>query len=84
MNASEKLQHFKIGATGVYGLQVITDSEDIQVAATQSRWVSVRLQVPYDAAAPGSYPVLFSIESFDDAGTVNEKIDEKSMLIVPK
>jgi polyferredoxin len=84
MNAAEKRQHFKVTAEGMYDLKVVTDSENLVVESTQSRWVSVRLQVPYDSAMPGSYPVLFTIEASDDDETVQEKLDEKSVFLIPR
>ena len=84
MNAAEKRQHFKVTAEGMYDLKVVTDSENLVVESTQSRWVSVRLQVPYDSAMPGSYPVRFTIEASDDDETVQEKLDEKSVFLIPR
>jgi cytochrome c oxidase accessory protein FixG len=84
MNAAEKRQHFKVSAEGMYELKVLTDSEDLVVESTQSRWVSVRLQVPYDSAVPGSYPVRFTIEASDDDETVHTSLDEKSVFLIPR
>jgi len=84
MNAAEKRQHFKITAEGMYDLKVVTDSEDVVVDSTQSRWVSVRLQVPYDSAVPGSYPVRFNIEATDDAEVVGDQLEEKSVFLIPR
>jgi polyferredoxin len=84
MNAAEKRQYFKVTAEGMYDLKVLTDSEDLVVDSTQSRWISVRLQVPYDSAMPGSYPVRFSIETVNRDGTVHEKLEEKSVFLIPR
>ena len=84
MNAAEKRQHFHIIASGMHDLKVMTDSEDLIVESTQSRWVSVRLQVPYDAAVPGSYPIQFTIEAFDDHEKSSEKLEEKSVFLMPR
>ena len=84
MNAAEKRQHFKVTAEGLYELKVLTDSEDLTVESTQSRWVSVRLQVPYDSAVPGSYPVRFTIEASDDNETGHTQIEEKSVFLIPR
>jgi cytochrome c oxidase accessory protein FixG len=84
MNAAEKRQYFKVTAEGMYDLKVLTDSEDLVVDSTQSRWISVRLQVPYDSAMPGSYPVRFSIETVNRDGTVHEKLEEKSVFLMPR
>ncbi len=84
MNAAEKRQHFKVTAEGMYDLKVLADSEDLVVESTQSRWVSVRLQVPYDSAMPGSYPVRFSIETANGDESVHEKLEEKSVFLMPR
>jgi polyferredoxin len=84
MNAVEKRQHFKVTAEGMYELKVMTDSEDLIVESTQSRWISIRLQVPYDSAMPGSYPVKFFIEASDDDQKVQDKLEEKSVFLIPR
>ena len=84
MNAVEKRQHFKVTAEGMYDLKVMTDSEDLIVESTQSRWISIRLQVPYDSAMPGSYPVKFFIEATDDDQKVQDKLEEKSVFLIPR
>jgi cytochrome c oxidase accessory protein FixG len=84
MNAAEKRQHFRVTAEGMYELKVMTDSEDLVVDSTQSRWVSVRLQVPYDSAVPGSYPVKFTIEATDDNEKVQDTLEEKSVFLIPR
>jgi cytochrome c oxidase accessory protein FixG len=84
MNAAEKRQHFRIMASGMKDLKVLTDSEDLLVESTQSRWVSVRLQVPYESAVSGNYPVLFTIETFDEIEKVSEKLEEKSVFLIPR
>lgn len=84
MNAAEKRQHFRVTAEGMYDLKVMTDSENLVVESTQSRWVSVRLQVPYDSAVPGSYPVKFTIEATDDDEKVQDTLEEKSVFLIPR
>jgi cytochrome c oxidase accessory protein FixG len=84
MNAAEKRQHFRIIASGMNDLNVLTDAEDLVVESTQSRWVTVRLQVPYDAAASGKYPIQFTIEAFDDTEKVSEMLEEKSIFLIPR
>jgi cytochrome c oxidase accessory protein FixG len=79
MNAAEEAQRFTISAEGLPGLQMDTDAQ-VMVASTESQWVSVRLQVPYDAAPAGSHPIHFSISSSSPA----ETIVEKSVFLVPR
>ncbi len=84
MNAAEKRQHFRILASGMNDLEVMIDSEDLVVESTQSRWVSVRLHVPYGSALSGKYPVQFTIEIFGDNEKAIEKIEEKSIFLIPR
>ncbi len=84
MNAAEKRQHFRIIASGMNDLKVLTDAEDLVVESTQSSWVTVRLQVPYDASISGKYPIVFTIEAIDDAAKVGEKLEEKSIFLIPR
>jgi len=79
MNAAEHEQRFTLAAEGIPGLTMMTDDQAI-VASTESKWISVRLQVPYDAIAAGSHPIYFSITS----GSPIEKIVEKSVFLVPR
>ncbi len=79
MNAAESLQEFQISAEGLPGLTVSSDAT-LSVESTQSRWVAVRVQLPYDGAAPGSHPIHFKVTS-SPAGTV---VTEKSVFIVPR
>jgi cytochrome c oxidase accessory protein FixG len=79
MNASEAPQRYRITATGLPGLTVSSESL-FSVDATQSRWVVLNLQLPYDAAPAGSHTIHFEIESLDTPG----KLTEKSIFIVPR
>ena len=79
MNATESTQHYKITASGLPGLMVSSENI-VTVGATESRWVAVRVQAPFDAAAPGSHAMQFEIESLDSPGHLNEK----SVFLVPR
>ena len=79
MNATESTQHYKITATGLPGL-VVTSENIVMVESTQSRWVAVRVQAPFDVAAPGSHTMQFEIASLDSPGHVREK----SVFLVPR
>lgn len=83
MNAAEKSLHFKLQAEGLAGLQVVTET-DVEVPATESRWVSVRLHLPYDSAGPGSHPIHFQIQSYEEGKGVLSTIEEKSVFLVPR
>ena len=79
MNATEAGQRYRISANGLPGLAVASDS-DIYVEATQSRWVAVRVQAPFEAAAAGSHPIRFEIRNQDST----DNVVEKSVFLVPR
>lgn len=79
MNATEEPQRYRIAATGLEGLAVASEGE-FDVGPAESRWVAVRLQVPYGSAAPGSHPIEFDIAN--RAGDVH--VREKSVFLVPR
>jgi cytochrome c oxidase accessory protein FixG len=83
MNAAETPVNFRLSASGLPGLTLVTNS-DVQVASTESLWVSVRLQLPYDAAPSGSHPILFTIQSLQAGGEVQAELQEKSVFLVPR
>jgi polyferredoxin len=79
MNATEQPQRYSISATGLEGLAVLP-AEPVLVDAAQSRWVAVRLQVPYGSAAAGSHPVHFDVRSADG----RSQVSEKAAFLVPR
>jgi cytochrome c oxidase accessory protein FixG len=79
MNATEATQRFAISVEGLPGLAVVSES-DVTIDSTQSRWVAVRVQAPYDVATAGSHPIRFLIVGQDSTG----RVTEKSVFIVPR
>jgi IG-like fold at C-terminal of FixG, putative oxidoreductase len=79
MNATEAPQRFHISVHGMPGLAMASEP-DISVESTQSRWVPVRLQLPYEGAEPGSHTIQFKIEASD----LGQSVTEKSVFIVPR
>ncbi len=79
MNATEKPRHYRIAADGLDGLGVSPD-EPVTVDAAESRWVAVRLQVPYGTVPAGSHTVHFRIRD-EDSGT---QVSEKAAFLVPR
>ena len=79
MNATESPQRYTLSARGLEGL-VLASETQVEVGAVQSRWVAVRLHIPYGSATPGSHPVVFDIASADG----KDRISEKSTFIVPR
>nr|WP_255440113.1 cytochrome c oxidase accessory protein CcoG [Caenimonas sedimenti] len=79
MNATERPQRYRIAAEGLPGLSVASETE-ASVGPAESRWVAVRLQIPYGSATPGSHPILFRIED----ATGESRVSEKSVFLVPR
>jgi cytochrome c oxidase accessory protein FixG len=79
MNATEQPQRYRIAATGLEGLVLASDAE-VDVGPAESRWVAVRLQIPYGSAGPGSHPIDFSIGDV----TGQSHLSEKSVFLVPR
>jgi hypothetical protein len=46
--------------------------------------VSVRLQVPYDAAPAGSHPIHFRIASYSGDGELVGRLSEKTVFLMPR
>ena len=87
MNAAEETLAFHLQVEGLPGLLLASESA-VQVNATESRWVSVQLQVPYDAAPSGSHPIQFHIEArkpfaSTDAPNVGH-LREKTVFLIPR
>ncbi len=79
MNATEAEQHYRITVSGLPGLSLASE-EEVVVDSTQSRWVAVRLQLPYEAAAAGTHPIHFEITARDSSA----QLREKSVFLVPR
>jgi polyferredoxin len=77
MNATEQSQNYRITVDGLTGLKVASESV-FAVEAAQSRWVAVRLQMPYGSATPGSHPIRFHIASGE------HQVTEKSAFLLPR
>jgi cytochrome c oxidase accessory protein FixG len=79
MNATEQPQRYRIGADGLPGLVVASDTE-VAVGPAEARWIAVRLQIPYGSAPPGSHPIHF------DIGTIggDAHVSEKAAFLVPR
>lgn len=78
MNATESEQIYRIAASGLPGLAVASEQQ-VVVESTQSRWVAVRLQLPYEAAAAGAHPIRFEITTQGSSA----QLREKSVFLVP-
>lgn len=79
MNATEASQRYRISARGLDGLEVASEAE-VQIDAAQSRWVPVRLQIPYGSMPSGSHPFYFDIQTVNG----DAQLTEKSVFLVPR
>jgi polyferredoxin len=79
MNATEQPRQYRLGAEGLDGLAVASDTR-LEVGPAESRWMPVRLQIPYGSATPGSHPIQFTIE--DTRGEAH--VREASVFLVPR
>jgi cytochrome c oxidase accessory protein FixG len=79
MNATEEPRRYRLSAEGLPGLEVASEAE-VAVGPAESRWVAVRLQVPYESATPGSHPIHFIISTIGG----DAHVSEKSVFLVPR
>ncbi len=79
MNATERAQRYRISASGLPGLLLVSPSQ-LEVGPAQSHWVAARLQVADGTAEPGSHPIEFTIADASGQSVVTEK----SVFFVPR
>jgi cytochrome c oxidase accessory protein FixG len=78
MNTAESAREFEISATGLPGIEVAGESR-VEIGATASRMVPVRLRVPPGAAQAGMHPVELKVSA---VGVADVAVREKSVFIV--
>jgi len=78
MNTDEVARRYRISATGLDGLEVVA-RQPVEVPPAAAQLVPVELRVNPDGLKPGSHPVVFHVESEQDA---HIRRDEKSTFIV--
>jgi cytochrome c oxidase accessory protein FixG len=79
MNATESAQTYRVDVSGLDGVLLASENE-FKVDATQSRWIAVRVQLPYEGAVPGSHPIRFDISAPEHG----QHVLEKSVFLVPR
>jgi polyferredoxin len=79
MNATESTQTYQFSVSGLKGITIGSETT-VTLDSTQARGVAVRVQLPYDAAPPGSHPIQFEIKSLE----TSMQITEKSVFVVPR
>lgn len=84
MNGTESNQQYQLNAAGIKDLRIEVDGTEanktIVVKPAESRWISLRLEIPDGSIEPGSYPVEFKIISMSS----KELVTEKSIFLVPR
>ncbi|HSV51961.1 MAG TPA: cytochrome c oxidase accessory protein CcoG [Burkholderiaceae bacterium] len=79
MNATEMPQSYRISAHGLPGMALASEPV-VAVGPAESRWVAVRLRIPYGTVASGSHPVHFEVGSVQG----DAHVSEKSVFLVPR
>ncbi len=79
MNATEEPQTYRLQVQGLENIQIKTDPQ-VLVDPAQSRWVVVRVDIPYGSAPAGSHPIWFDIS----ADAARHRVTEKSVFLVPR
>jgi cytochrome c oxidase accessory protein FixG len=79
MNATERTQHYRVSTAKLEGA-IVANAEHIEVGAAQSRWVPLRIQVPY-GMSPGSHAFEINVEAQADSSL---RVHEKASFIVPR
>ncbi len=81
MNTAEVPRTFRITAEGLPGIAVAGVAQPLRVEAAAASLVPLRLEVPADAAAPGTHKVELTIEDVQDPGVARR---ESTTFILPK
>ena len=81
MNTGEARRDFRIEAKGLHGLEVVGLEQPVTVDGASVRTVPIRLQVPADAAAPGTHRIEIKVEAVGDPELERE---EHSTFILPR
>jgi cytochrome c oxidase accessory protein FixG len=80
MNATEATQRYVISVQGMDGIGIASETE-LDVLPTEVRSAAVRVQIPPNAAPPGSHPIEFTVRS---SGNEVAQVVEKAVFIVPR
>jgi cytochrome c oxidase accessory protein FixG len=87
MNATEEKQTYRIAVSGLQGYKVVPD-DLIKVAPTEAEWLTVTIELPFDAAkreGSGVKPVQFDVHRVSSAGMGEDVIvHEKSTFMIPR
>ncbi len=80
MNATERTQRYHLSTTKLDGA-IVVNAGDVEVAPAQSRWVPLRVQIPYGKLTPGSHYFEIHVQAQGDDSL---QVHEKAAFIVPR
>jgi cytochrome c oxidase accessory protein FixG len=80
MNTHEKATTYEISVEGITGVRIV-NTQRIDIAATSSKTLPVRVNIPANAAQIGSNRIKFVIS---DVNEKSNKVVEKSVFLVPR
>ena len=80
MNATESTQRYVISVSGLPGVAIASEAE-VDVLPTEVRSAVIRVQIPPNAAEPGSHAIQFDIRS---TGRDVAQVSEKAAFVVPR
>ncbi|HJV82814.1 cytochrome c oxidase accessory protein CcoG [Noviherbaspirillum sp.] len=80
MNTDERPHRYKISVSGIESIALATPSE-VELPATGSRAVPVRVRVAHGKGNTGSNKIAFEVEALDDESV---EVKEKAVFIVPR
>ena len=86
MNATERLQNYRVSVTGMPQAAVVGRSE-IVLEPAQARWLPLAVQIPpqtVDQLGPGTHTLTFVIERMDAEGEAPVRVSEHSTFIIPR
>ena len=79
MNATEELQQLHLQVRGPEGLNIESEA-NFELGPALSRWVAVRVSLPYGSLSEGSHKIWFDIEN----ETQTLRVTEASVFLVPR
>jgi cytochrome c oxidase accessory protein FixG len=80
MNTTEQPHRYRIAAAGLPGLALAT-GDTVELAATETRAVPVRLRAPHGVGKTGSNDITFTLTALDQAHLA---VEERAVFIVPR
>lgn len=80
MNTDEAPHRYRISVSGIESIELAT-ADEVQVDATSSRALPVRVRVAPGQGRPGSNKIEFELKSLDNE---HVEVEEKAVFFVPR